>query len=156
MSVEYILTDATCSESCWHAKEAVCRCSCGGKNHGCLVNSNGDGLQPVRSCKIDGFRYELKAVGTNWDVSKQSSQLCREAGPRVVTYPSGRSFTTRWRDNDKGAPARVKLASREQVARWPELSTYVGSSRRPYLLWVKVDAPLPSSRPIQTELPLAV
>jgi hypothetical protein len=29
-----IMTEATCGEACWSAKEEVCRCSCGGKNHG--------------------------------------------------------------------------------------------------------------------------
>ena len=28
------LTDAPCTSKCWHAEEDVCRCSCGGKNHG--------------------------------------------------------------------------------------------------------------------------
>jgi hypothetical protein len=28
------LTTAPCTSKCWHAEEDVCRCSCGGRNHG--------------------------------------------------------------------------------------------------------------------------
>ena len=32
--VHATLTSAPCTSSCWHAEEYLCRCSCGGKNHG--------------------------------------------------------------------------------------------------------------------------
>ena len=32
--VRATLSNAPCTEDCWHAKGNVCACSCGGKNHG--------------------------------------------------------------------------------------------------------------------------
>jgi len=61
-------SEATCGEACWEAREDICRCSCGGRNHGCLRSA--DGVRPERSAKLNGHRYVLKAVGDN---------LCGEA-----------------------------------------------------------------------------
>ena len=51
-----LLTGATCGDACWHAREDICRCSCGGKNHGILLGT--DGKQPTRTRKIGGKFYE--------------------------------------------------------------------------------------------------
>jgi hypothetical protein len=32
--IKATLSTAPCTVSCWNAEEDVCRCSCGGKNHG--------------------------------------------------------------------------------------------------------------------------
>ena len=37
MSLLTELTEATCGFNCWLAKEHICRCSCGGKNHGIML-----------------------------------------------------------------------------------------------------------------------
>src|SRR6476660_3896296 len=66
------MTEQTCGDACWHAREDICRCSCGGKNHGCLRDANGD--QPVRTSRIDGYMYELRAVGYH-DVEKLAREL---------------------------------------------------------------------------------
>ena len=55
-----ILTEATCGDSCWHAREHICRCSCGGRNHGILLSP--DGARPQRTAKIGGDLYELIAI----------------------------------------------------------------------------------------------
>lgn len=34
--LEALYTEHTCGDACWHAHEDICRCSCGGRNHGCL------------------------------------------------------------------------------------------------------------------------
>lgn len=54
-----ILTAHTCGDACWHAREEICRCSCGGANHGIL---NRGGAAPKRTCKIDGQFYELAGI----------------------------------------------------------------------------------------------
>ena len=56
-----VLTDRSCGEACWHAKEEVCRCECGGINHGILLKDGA--TQPSRHSKIDGKAYQLIAVG---------------------------------------------------------------------------------------------
>lgn len=55
-----ILTQSTCGDACWHAREEICRCSCGGRNHGILRTE--DGTRPQRTSKHDGHFYELVAV----------------------------------------------------------------------------------------------
>lgn len=105
----------TCGEACWEAREDVCRCSCGGKNHGCMRDPSG----PQRSARIDGVRYLLRAVGTDvYDEAAaiNSSNHHVKIGSWEHDYP--------WSTTDKGAPARVKNASKDQLARWPELASY--------------------------------
>ena len=136
--MESILTDATCGETCWTAREDVCKCSCGGNNHGCLLTS--DGVQPIRNCKIDGFRYELIAIGSYSDIYTQGQRINKESCQKSIgnsTYPYGVT--------DPGSPARVKAASAVQVANWKELATYKNMERlefyhnKPYMLWKRVD-----------------
>ncbi len=126
------LTDATCGEACWHAREEVCRCSCGGKNHGCLKTTNGE--KPERTSKINGHRYILKAVGERlWE---EAVAINRSVGP----YKIGKfGYEYYWRETDIGAPARLKPASKEQLAKWEELATFkdLPFYKTVYLLWVK-------------------
>lgn len=144
------LTESTCGESCWHAVEDVCRCSCGGKNHGCLRSE--DGIRPVRTAKIDGWRYELAAVG-------EYAAMYREAHDQLKnhTYTIGNSsYRYHYRETDRNSPWRVKCASKSQMAAWPELAAYRENRTDaaqsasclaaldeaapwPYLLWRKVD-----------------
>lgn len=58
--VEAILTRDTCSEACWNAHEHVCRCSCGGTNHGCMLVNGVP--QPNRTRRVKDTRYRLAAV----------------------------------------------------------------------------------------------
>lgn len=139
------LTEATCGEACWEAREDICRCSCGGKNHGCLRSK--DGVRPVRNAKIDGFRYELKAV--DGDVYGEAKAINDQVERKIGGY------TYHPTETEAGAPARVKRASKDQLAKWPELAAARAriaeiDARRhcfieidrvwPYLLWVKVAA----------------
>ena len=139
------LSEATCGEACWQAREDICRCSCGGKNHGCMRTA--DGSRPVRTSRIDGYMYELKAVGVEglhfeaMEICKayrfglvQDSDCVYEAAP---TWPK--------------APARLKTATDIQISRWPELTAYregpswteeTGTKHyldKPSLLWVRTD-----------------
>lgn len=131
--MQVILTGTTCGAACWIAQEDVCRCSCGGANHGCLRSA--DGVQPVRTSKIDGFMYELHAVGKSlW---KEAQQINKDAGPRHI---EGSGYAFRWTETSKGAPARLKAASKAQVEKWPELAAWRDIphwQRRCYLLWVR-------------------
>jgi len=140
-----ILTSQTCGEPCWHAEEDICRCSCGGKNHGCL--KDGNGKQPIRTRKIAGERYKLVAVGSgcrelaqelNGRQWKQVEKPFRDQNGRLHQY------RYHWRETDPGAPARVLFASQSEVDRWPELAAYKGQRERPCVCWeieVWPDAP---------------
>jgi hypothetical protein len=137
--LEIVLTETTCGEACWKAREDVCRCSCGGKNHGCAKTA--DGVKPDRTAKIDGFRYILKAVGRPYydGLNKQARDI-NQASPKHINNFS--NFSYPYRHTEKGAPARIKRATNVQVAKWPELQAYQNATYRdwPYLLWVKIES----------------
>jgi hypothetical protein len=150
------LTEATCGEACWQAREDICRCSCGGKNHGCMRSA--DGTRPTRTAKISGVRYELAAVGGRelYDRAKAVNQAngpyrveeIKQDGKVIHTYRYW------WHETDNGAPARLKPATKDQVAKWPELASARAEIEAlkaagncaavymrpwPYLLWVRCD-----------------
>ena len=140
-----ILTNATCGEACWQAREDICRCACGGKNHGCLRSA--DGVRPTRTSKIYKHVYELEAVGWYRDLYDLARARNRANGPyRVETIPADPEpivYTYFYHETDNGAPARLKPATKDQIARWPELAAYRDlppSRNQAYLLWRKVGA----------------
>lgn len=137
-----VLTDRSCGESCWHAKEEVCRCECGGVNHGILLKDGSE--QPARHSKIDGMAFELVAVGQYRDMRDRAYQLIKEndyhytyKSPYDSTYQKKVMFDP----SDKGSPIRLKKATKAQCVLWSELSQYKTISefeftvRGPYLLW---------------------
>jgi len=137
--MESILTDATCGEACWAAKEDVCKCSCGGHNHGILLTP--EGMQPNRTCKIDGFRYELIEIGKYSEVYTKGERINKEEGTNKIIG----NYTYYSRVTDVGALVRVKAASAIQIQNWKELENYKSMSRtellfndKPYLMWKRV------------------
>jgi len=128
------MSEHTCGEACWQAREDICRCSCGGKNHGCMRSP--DGIRPTRTAKIDGYRYELKAIGR--ELYDEAKAINDASGPRQVCGP----YIYEWRDNDFGAPARLKTATQSQVNSWPELAAYrdmipeTWSKNNPHKCWI--------------------
>lgn len=147
-----VVTSQTCGEACWHAREDVCRCSCGGKNHGCLKTTGGE--QPVRQCKIAGHFYRLAAVGDGarahgLTINRQAGFSSAEKPTMVVQFDDKPSQTiTDYTSDDiakarvcarevwfnqyrsvysiarDGSPARVKPATLAQCQKWPELAAY--------------------------------
>jgi len=124
------LTDTTCGEACWHAKEDICRCACGGKNHGILKFANGE--QPVRTCKISGRRYELLSVGTYKEVYTQMAELYKAIGKSASWH---KFFLGEY---------ELKHATPVQCDKWVELSAYAGLEQYdhyitdPSLLWKRI------------------
>lgn len=127
-----ILSGHTCGPACWEAREDVCRCECGGKNHGCLRTASG--IQPVRRTKLAGDGYSLLAVGHYSDMCREAEALNRAAG--CYYYPIAHGS----QDFDN-CVAKVRHASDSQVAKWPELAAYRTPEARvcggAYLLWHK-------------------
>ena len=134
-----IITDATCGEGCWTAKEELCKCSCGGNNHGCLLTP--EGVQPNRTCKIDGFRYELVEIGKYSELYTKGERINKEEGK---TKTIG-NYTYHSHVTDPGALVRVRAASTIQIRNWIELAIYNKMERielhynKPYLLWRRVN-----------------
>lgn len=143
--IQAIFTDATCGAACWYAKEETCRCSCGGKNHGCLLDP--DNETPERIVKIDGERYRLEAVGRYNEINNLAYNALLRLGWReiktMVTYGDGTPYHYAHYANDRGSAIRVKPAAKNQLD-WPEVKlSNVQSPMTPYLLWVKVNLPDP-------------
>jgi hypothetical protein len=117
--VKIILTSTTCGVACWHAHEDICRCSCGGKNHGILKNG---GEQPERTCKINGKVYKLVAVGEWLDIRKQASELMTQAREANV---------------DGWFTSVVDKTPSGSQLKWSEVVN--SGIARPQLLWKRVD-----------------
>jgi hypothetical protein len=167
-----MVTSQTCGEACWHAREEICRCSCGGRNHGCLSHG---GTRPERTAKIDGHRYKLAGVGLYKDLVSDACEINRQAGYSYIEKPIitidgyGASYTEAdaqkaraegkpvayvqykgtWRTTDSGAPARLKTASASQ-RKWTELSGWKDTAGV-YLLWERLDRPAKPVTPIVDE-----
>jgi hypothetical protein len=127
--VEAILTSATCGEGCWYAREQVCRCSCGGKNHGCLLDGTTE--RPARTSKIHGTVYTLAAIGRYCDLAREADTALRALPPRDVSSNGYKYF---WRPTDPGSPVYLKCATKQQLNAWQELK----DARGTYLLWKAV------------------
>lgn len=169
-TVMAVLTSQTCGEPCWHAREEVCRCSCGGRNHGCLLIPGGE--RPERTAKIDGERYKLAGVGRyedleplarkingqQWRALEKPTIVC---GSRCVDYKPEEIEAARargeevyfqqyyysWSATDVGAPARLKTATKDQLAKWTELQGWQNDARHGvYLLWEIVTMPIPPTQ----------
>jgi len=127
------LTNATCGEACWHAREEICRCSCGGVNHGCLKTK--DGTRPIRSSKINGQFYKLKGVGEFKDLYNQAKEINKQFPYTIGNNP----YKFYYNETDIGAPARIKPATRLQIEKWEELQAFKDYPRykKIYLLWEK-------------------
>ena len=133
-----ILTAQTCGEACWEAREDVCRCSCGGANHGILRTANG--IQPVRSRKLQGFMYHLLAVeSANGGCRAESMEPIDDQARSVIEAAENAG---RWRHSYctlPGEPIKVKSANESEVNRWPELAAWRGRRSRPIVSWIRSD-----------------
>lgn len=154
-------SDITCGESCWQAREDVCRCSCGGKNHG--INLRGE--DAVRTAKIGGCRYELVAVGTHSELIDEGARLTAEAWlaqgrtndssgqPYARTdlfwFHEGAEKPKGWIEwhhlKGSGDLYCVKYASLPQCLKWQELAYFdIGTESDRYrsnaaILWRRAD-----------------
>lgn len=123
-----ILTGHTCGEACWHAREEVCRCSCGGKNHGILNN----GLpRPVRTSKKDGNFYVLAGVAPSYtEGEKMLREILYASFPGIdwCAYGSFRDMSTMPVLNRKASDSSLK---------WPEVQAVESTERggAKYLIW---------------------
>lgn len=154
----HALSDITCGENCWHAKEEICRCECGGKNHGIALR----GENGVRACRMNGYRYELLAIGTRRELLKETERLTRQA---LVEQGSmklecevwfAQSYRGGWVQSSYVHPSEytvagktyiLKLASLAQCLKWKELAYFNIADDRdryhaePAILWKRTDIP---------------
>lgn len=128
------ITGSTCGDACWHAREEICHCSCGGANHG-VLRDGGD--QPTRTCKIGGQFYELSAIATSWrEADDTVTAIINERFPGLHHAGYGEFWPETYR------PVIYRQISATQ-AKWPEVMAVPGAQRliwsRPagsrYLIW---------------------
>jgi hypothetical protein len=129
-----ILTGSTCGDACWHAREEICRCSCGGANHG-ILNRGGD--RPQRTCRIDGNLYELAGIlsRAGHDCAATFFRQCDEEVSRVINerFPG----LDRWAYGEYRAERTMPVVERKASAtqlRWPEVAAVQGACR---LIWAR-------------------
>ena len=116
-----VLTGSTCGEACWSAAEDVCKCSCGGKNHGILKDT---GKRPERTCKIQGRFYKLAGVGTWLDIRK-------------AAYDYNVPTVNGQHDYNNSLPANLRAIDKPATASqltWDEVKNT--GINRPSLLWI--------------------
>ena len=140
--VKAILTAHTCGDACWYAREDVCRCSCGGLNHGVLLVPGGE--RPPRTRRTGKYRWQLAGVVPGWRAAcEYAAGLYTEIGERP---PASYSIIPSW-----GKPPlwAVCGATDAQIAKWTELAAYQGYAdgascqavaerSRPYLIWRQI------------------
>lgn len=149
-------SEITCGEACWSAKEEICKCSCGGKNHGIWLKG---GKPEYRTAKHNGMTYKLIAAGSLADLKKtQVIELDKYGIYRCYDYCHDGNYSHQtYRDyyrcrGDKDTlhfPVICKLATLDQCNKWHELSAFKGidSYQRvqllPALLWEVIEKPKP-------------
>lgn len=141
--VQATQTDQTCGAACWYAQERVCRCSCGGRAHGCMVDAADNAYTPRRNCRIKGARYVMGTVGSRWALDRLGrTWRGRMYQDTCVMQPNGllsAGDTSLIVQNDVNAVTWLRVATPAEVAAWPELAQFVGERRRPNILWVRMD-----------------
>jgi hypothetical protein len=148
---EILITEQTCGDACWHAKEDVCHCSCGGKNHGCLRTE--DGEQPTRTRKIKNNMYQLVVV----EPIKENACIAETTQPiykleRTIDDNAIKAGLFEYYELkgcksfcQKPLPVYVKSASDSEIKRWPELSQWRNKTEleliihKPLTVWVRID-----------------
>ena len=146
--IQAIYTERTCGDACWRAKDDICHCSCGGRNHGCLRGEHGE--QPPRTKKIKGMMYQLIAVSPNPEVCQCANDAWRPIEDQLKTIED-RAIKTgvctygdlyyaegyRWNN----LPCYAKTPSDGEIERWAELTLWRNKTNfyKPLCLWLRVD-----------------
>ena len=163
--IQMLVTEQTCGEACWHAREDICRCSCGGRNHGCLNTK--DGSQPSRTRKIKNTMYQLVTIESD------NPNECRAATMKPIhtmQYLINRKAIANglFEHHElncsaeycpKPLPSYVKTASEPEIKRWIELANWRERIAKcywdkPLTLWVRADLLnlVPTNEEVNTEL----
>ena len=131
------LTNATCGDACWYAREDICRCSCGGKNHACLRGERGN--RPERTRKLNGYMYQLAAVeAPGASCIAVGEAPLRDLKRHIMTGVMAEGLWERYKfDSTPGYPVKIKTASESEIKRWPELAAFRDGPWRPATVWVR-------------------
>lgn len=134
-----LITESTCGEACWKAREDVCRCSCAGKNHGCL---QGQEQRPERTRKLNGYLYQLAAISVRPTTCyAELLHKMDDTKRSIMGRISAAGLWPRHRyESEPGYPVKLKTASPSEIARWPEFSGWNPNDTWPPVgVWVRCD-----------------
>jgi hypothetical protein len=142
-----LMSDATCGEACWAAREDICRCSCSGRNHGVTRTTNGE--TPTRTRRVKAHRYQLLAVESYRPDEARIVTLRPieklQGAVNVAAYDAGlfnrhaSRWDSEWWPSEPAWPCKVTTASHSAVKGWPELAAWRGARSRPLVAWVRED-----------------
>lgn len=124
----------TCGMACWAAKEDVCRCSCGGRNHGILRNGD-ESLERTmhRKSKV----YRLVAITTYGEADRL---VCDDYGSWLDKVGYGGATSLMGYSGQRYPHERlIQAKAQPNALKWPEVIN-AGISE-PYLVWERMDAP---------------
>lgn len=138
-----------CGPACWEARDDVCKCSCGGRNHG-VHRHRVPGTAGLKRQKIySGFIFEFDRVSPPEDrgsgqygpdvvaLDRYCQELNTKAGVRHLY-----AHTTR---NHYGEfpIAIMRQATDAEINKWPELAEWRGKVNgiygKPYVVWLRRD-----------------
>ena len=157
MNIQSFFSEITCGEACWSAVNDVCVCYCGGKNHGIHTTDK----LPMRSCKMNGYRYKFVGCGASKEIYDLQRTLLEKYGiARCYNYYGEDTFEHQtYKDQfrcrgDKdyyGFPVVSKKATLRQCQKWHELKSYKDQIKTkadwyrfaPRLLWEIIEPPPP-------------
>lgn len=115
--MKIVITNITCGENCWEAREVDCCCSCGGRNHGILKRG---GEQPARTKKAGGKVYTLVSVGTRMELFDKANLII----PVLAGKANANAGWFDYNPAKAGNPILIAYATADQCRRWAELSQW--------------------------------
>lgn len=129
-----LIRHGTCNTACWEAREDVCRCMCGGRNHG--ITRHG-GERPGRYCQRKGVAYTLEAITVGRSAYSEAERMVdslRESQPKIAKYgyhywDEGYAFAQSVPPNARKWPEVIAVA--------PAVETW-GSDGDIYLVWRRI------------------
>ena len=94
-----IMGVGTCNLACWEAREDVCRCQCGGRNHGIVRHGE---ASPGRFCRRKGVDYRLESIHAHYGEADAAKERASDAlsqargdGPLYVDRDGNPQWYTR-------------------------------------------------------------
>lgn len=142
-----IFSLTACGPQCWEARDDVCRCSCGGANHGIHRHKSPSLTGLKRQLVYGGFIFELSQVAAPIDrgsgiygpeiLDQKAQELNRKAG---INY----AFAHTSRNHFGEFPVAIlRTPTDSQIEKWPELAEWRGKVNamygKPTILWTRRD-----------------
>ena len=134
-----LINHRTCGDHCWHAREEICRCSCGGDNHGILLDPNNS--IPTRTRRVEDTFFVLEAVVTGWEnADNYVNEWYNQQGLRK---PVSYSLKPTWGSKPLMGHSRP---TKSQMEKWPEVTPFKdwqskgrcyaeARDHEPFLIW---------------------